>query len=677
MTPTHRAFSLGVLLLACPLQSAPEGTNSARSSGWSPPETLEELPLIEALPDLLTFADGSRVETAEDWSRRRAELKAMLLWYQYGSLPRRPDRVVAVETKQEPHASGLGTLEHVTLEIDSGRKLRFRAVLYLPKHEGRRPVIIREEGRLGRRREAPMFLEKGYVFIEYARHDLDPDRDRVVGPAQAAYPEHDWATLAVWAWCGMRLVDWLETRDDVDMERIGITGHSRGGKMALLAAALDERFAFAVPHQSGAGGAGCYRLLGPGAETLAQNDKPHWYHERIRWFSEKEERLPIDQHFLKALMAPRALLVTEAIDDEFANPLGSLATTLAAQEIYELLGAPERNGISFRRGGHSTQVEDWERLLEFAEWHFFGKRPANTESYWSTPFPVPPGYPERLPKRELHSWEDWGVEVTPAEKPDGGSNLLTVEASGRADRDHHGQGRYGAVEAGFAIGRHQVSQVEYAAFLNAVARSDPAGLWNAAMATGDGAIRRIEIDSGARYEPVDAANPVPVTHVSWLDAVRYCNWIHNGRPQGEQGPETTENGAYSLLVARETGRGVTRKPGAKCFLPTEDEWYRAAYYRPGDEGKGVWLHFAPLISSRPMVSESRPEAVSPLGLAGFADKVWEWTETPVGTLHRGIRSGAWFLGNNRQSAGRFYSNPRIECRTIGFRIAMPAEDSSP
>ncbi len=271
----------------------------------------------------------------------------MLLYYQYGSMPPRPDQVVVVQSNHQPHSSGLGSVERLTLEIDSVKKLQFHAALYRPHQPGRHPVIIREEGTLGRAQQVPMFLEKGYIFIEYARHDLDPDQDGVVGSAQAAYPEHDWATLAVWAWCGMRLVDYLETRDDVDLARIGITGHSRGGKMALLAGALDERFSLVAPHQSGAGGAGCYRILGPGAETLAQNDKPHWYHERLRWFGEREERLPFDQHSLKALVAPRALLCTESVDDEFANPLGTLATSVAAQEVFEFLVRRRRTGFIF------------------------------------------------------------------------------------------------------------------------------------------------------------------------------------------------------------------------------------------------------------------------------------------------------------------------------------------
>ena len=673
----RNALSAGLAccLIVSPLLAQPDPSHtSATGPVWSPPDSLDELPAQPLLPDLLTSEDGTPVKTAADWHRRREELKAMLLYYQYGHLPKRPDQVTVVETQRREHESGLGTLESMTLEIDSRKRLRFRAVLYLPHHAGRRPVIIREEDRLGQREDVGMFLEKGYIFVEYARHDLDPDRDRVVGTAQAAYPNHDWATLAVWAWCGMRLVDYLESRDDVDLDRIGITGHSRGGKMALLTAALDERIGLVVPHQSGSGGAGCYRVLGPGAETLAQNDKPHWYHERIRWFGEQEERLPIDQHFLKALVAPRALLCTESVDDEFANPLGSLVTSVAAQQVYELLGVPEKNAIHFRRGGHSTDTEDWARILSFAEWHFFGRRPADAESHWPGRFSLPAGYATGNLRRELHTvGEDAEVAgrfVDPPE-PTAADVFVTVAAAGnRADRDLHGQGRYGAVSHSFEIAEREVDQYEYARFLNAVAAEDDAGnLYHEAMATMPASIRRVATGSGFRYQ-IRADQPRrAVTHVSWFDAVRYCNWLHHGRPRGKQGPQTTETGAYRLA---DLAAAIQRTSEAKYFLPTEDEWYKAAYF-DGTASGGSYRHFAPGATNRPLIDRPQPHMISPWGMAGFADPTWEWTESQVGRLHRSVRSAAWFLGNNKQSAGHFYCNPQIEYPTIGFRVARRTE----
>lgn len=363
------------------------------TSPWKPPASLESLPSTKGLPDVFLMANGKRVKSTADWQKRREEIKAMMQYYQYGHIPPRPDKVTAVVTKRKPHKSGKGTEEWLTLVIGSKQKLRMRAVLYIPKKDRPYPVVIREEGTLGRTKEVPIFLEKGYMFIEYARHDLEPDKKNVVGPAQKAYPDYDWATLAVWAWGGMRVVDYLETRDDVDTKHIAITGHSRGGKMALLAGALDERFALVVPNGSGCGGAGSYRVLGPNSETLGKITEPerwaHWFHTRLRWFDGKEDRLPFDQHFMKALVAPRALLCTDSLDDLWANPLGTQVTSVAAQKVFKFLDAETKNGLHFRRGEHDSNPEDWCALLDFAEWHFFGRAPKNPERFWQTPLTPP------------------------------------------------------------------------------------------------------------------------------------------------------------------------------------------------------------------------------------------------------------------------------------------------
>jgi hypothetical protein len=158
--------------------------------------------------------------------------------------------------------------------------------------------------------------------------------------------------------------------------------------------------------------------------------------------------------------------------------------------------------------------------------------------------------------------------------------------------------------------------------------------------------------------------------VSWLDAIRFCNWLHNGQPTGTAGPATTEDGAYRMDGLQPAGQ---RRSGAKFFLPTEDEWYKAAYFVPRGDDSGSYRHFPPLETERPLIREPRPGLVSPCGMGGLADRVWEWTESPVGRLHRSVRSGAWFQGNNKQAAGHFYSNPQIEYWNLGFRVARPVE----
>ncbi len=648
-------------------------------NNWKPPTSLTELQTIRELPNLFQFANGNEVpKTREHWQARREELKSMLLYYQYGSMPPRPDQVIPVESREQPHPSGLGKMQFLTLEIDGYNSLRFRVVCYLPKQPGQRPVIMREEGNIGHRKDVEMFLKKGYIFIEYARHDLDPDRDRVVGPAQAVYPNHDWATLSVWAWCGMRLVDYLETRDDVDMSRLAITGHSRGGKMALLTAALDERISLVVPHQSGSGGAGSYRILSPGAETLAHNDKPHWYHERLRWFWEKEDRLPFDQHSLKALIAPRALLCTESLDDEFANPLGTLATSYAAQEAFDLYDVPERNAIHFRHGRHSTEKQDWQRILEFAEWQFFGRKPKDTSIYslskWTEKMPLPDSVQSKRDSERnkksadsVHTWVD--PNKLALEQKDAASFVLIDEPGNKPDRNLHGQGRYGSVDNGFRIATKQVTHVEYARFLNAVAAYDANELYHPLMETAAGPIRRTGKLRHYRYEVEAYVPPQPVTFVSWPNAARYCNWLHNGKPSGAQSKTTTEDGAYKLVFA--DGSAANRKAGARFFLPSEDEWYKAAYFDPRSKS---YQHFAPDVTDRPLITSFSDDLKTPFGIYDIGNDVWEWTESRVGELHRAVRRGSWFLGNNKQAAGHFYVNPDMHYFSIGFRIAKPVRE---
>jgi hypothetical protein len=200
--------------------------------------TISKLPSINELPDLLTFADDTGVKSKADWKRRRKELIRQIEHYAYGHLPGRPNQLEVSDHLTGPIPNSIeGTEERLTLLIGS---IAMRIAVYRPEGAtGKLPVIIREEHALGHLEEVPQILERGYLFVEFAREDLDPDKPNTIGPAQRAYPKHDWGTLAVWAWGAMRVLDYLETRDDVDLTKVGITGHSRGGKVALLAGALD------------------------------------------------------------------------------------------------------------------------------------------------------------------------------------------------------------------------------------------------------------------------------------------------------------------------------------------------------------------------------------------------------------------------------------------------------
>lgn len=218
----------------------------------------------------------------------------------------------------------------------------------------------------------------------------------------AAYPDYDWATLAAWAWGAMRLVDYLETLEEVDTERIALTGHSRAGKTALLAGGLDERIALVAPHCSGTGGAGSHRIYGPKSETLELITRPdrfgYWFHSRLRAFAGKEERLPFDQHFLRALVAPRCVVSLGATEDLWANPLGTQQMWEAAQPVFDFLGAPGNNVLYFRPGGHDMTEDDWHVLLDYCD-HFFRGRPLPDRAKSALPYPkAKPAFRWKAPK---------------------------------------------------------------------------------------------------------------------------------------------------------------------------------------------------------------------------------------------------------------------------------------
>ncbi|MEZ6075190.1 MAG: hypothetical protein R3C56_05805 [Pirellulaceae bacterium] len=358
---------------------------NAEDPNWEP-RPFSELPIVVSLPELLRLADGRPVESKQDWQQRRKEMQAMLAFYEYGHLPPRPAAVVAETTSIATLPASNISEERITLTVAGKKDLQFRIAVYRPELNQRLPVIIREEHALGHLDEVPLVIGREFMFVEFAREDLDPDEANVIGSAQAAYPEYDWATLAVWAWGAMRVVDYLESRLDVDLNRIGIVGHSRGGKMALLAGALDERFSLVAANGSGAGGAGCFRIQGEHVETLELITRPdrfgYWFHPNLRSFAGQESRLPFDQHFLKALVAPRALICTEASEDIWANPIGNRATSQAAQAVFEWLGEVDRNALRFRAGKHDLLDDDWSAILDFAEWHWNDKPPRNQENFF-------------------------------------------------------------------------------------------------------------------------------------------------------------------------------------------------------------------------------------------------------------------------------------------------------
>lgn len=337
---------------------------------------VKQLPAIAELPDPFLRAAGTRITTRQQWKRQRMELMRCVLHYEYGPLPPVPGNVIA-EVSRSKYIKALDATENrLLLKMGPGHAIAAQLVLTIPQGNGPFPVIIRGDlcwGHLKRNIVAAV-VKRGYIVADFNRADIASDSARKNG-IYLAYPEFDGGRIAAWAWGFHRVVDYLHTLEFVDRKRIVATGHSRGGKAALLAGATDERIALTAPNNSGCGGAGCYRLQDAKSEDIAAIIRkfPYWFHPRFKEFVGKVERLPFDQNTVKALVAPRALLSTEALGDRWANPKGSQQSHAAAREVFAFLGAAERIGIHFRTGGHEHNADDWATLLDFADWQFFGQ----------------------------------------------------------------------------------------------------------------------------------------------------------------------------------------------------------------------------------------------------------------------------------------------------------------
>ncbi|MCY7308389.1 MAG: acetylxylan esterase [Rhodoferax sp.] len=337
-------------------------------------------PTALSLPDLLHDAAGTAVISTAHWLRRRCEVHDSLLALAYGPMPKRPNGVQC-ETLHTATAQGFGGARLLTCRIETGSGQGFMLRVFVPSGGGPFPVLLHGDGCWHYASDAVIgaVLARGFVFAQFNRVEIAADSApgaNAALPSSRFFAGQQYGALAAWAWGYHRAVDALQQLEWVDAACIAVVGHSRGGKAAMLAGATDRRIALTSANNSGAAGAGCFRLLGVGAETLADVTRvfPHWFGPGLAQFAGREHALPFDQHFLKALIAPRALLTTEALGDLWGNPSGSWHTHTAARAVYGLLDVPQRIAIAYRAGGHGHTLADWLVLLDFADWVFRGKQ---------------------------------------------------------------------------------------------------------------------------------------------------------------------------------------------------------------------------------------------------------------------------------------------------------------
>jgi hypothetical protein len=232
-------------------------------------------------------------------------------------------------------------------------------------------------------------LAHGFAFVTFNNNDCGEDTTlRLPDGSWAyrttrffpAYPNYDWGLLRAWAWGASRIVDYLVTDPSIDKNKLIITGVSRTGKAALIAGAFDDRWAMVAPVASSGGGTPAFRYSGSvpdrgGKEGLTEMVRkyPNWFSPHLHQFWGQPDKLPFDEHWFIALVAPRPLISLEGDHDQNVNQNGVYQSLLAARPAYAFFHATDKLGVSFANRPHGMVQGDWDALLAFADKFLLGK----------------------------------------------------------------------------------------------------------------------------------------------------------------------------------------------------------------------------------------------------------------------------------------------------------------
>jgi dienelactone hydrolase len=335
-----------------------------QATGELPPD-FKSLPSIPYLPDPLRLSDGEEVKTLPQWRQRRQELLKLLEYYFFGKTPA-PLSHIRVGDQQTKLEGGVKA-QAVTVEFGPEYKARLSLELLVPEGPGPFPVFMTQDNHRAWGLQA---LSRGYIACIYAGADSKDD----TADFMAVWPGLDWTKLTRRAWAASRCVDYLYSLSNVDKARIAIAGHSRNGKTSLIAAALDERFTAVISSSSGAGGVCSTRFFseaefGEGIEMITRAF-PDWLHPRLRFFTGRENKLPVDMNELVACLAPRPCLISTALNDSVESVWAVEQTYHSAQRAYALLGSSPALNLRYRAGGHETKAEDIECYLDWLDIKF-------------------------------------------------------------------------------------------------------------------------------------------------------------------------------------------------------------------------------------------------------------------------------------------------------------------
>jgi pimeloyl-ACP methyl ester carboxylesterase len=345
-----------------------------KRTGELPPD-FDAMPSLPFLPDPLIIDEGGKnipVETTAQWQQKREEMKRLAQYWITGTVPPPPDNLLA-ELLEEKKIGQL-TEKTVLLKFGPGHRAQLHVTLLIPPGDGPFPAFICP-WKIDNYSWVQAAVRRGYIGCRFTATDPKygyPDDSE--GYEELWWPQYDFSALMRWGWAASRAIDYLFTLDNVNKQQIALTGLSRNGKMALWAAAYDERITAVVPISGGTGGEDPFRYTTDkySNETmpLLTWARPHWLHPRLRFFTGWESKLPVDQNSLMALIAPRGLMITSSVTESAGNPWGIEQAYLSAKKAYDFLGAGDKIALDLRYGLHAPAYRDIERYIDFFDYVF-------------------------------------------------------------------------------------------------------------------------------------------------------------------------------------------------------------------------------------------------------------------------------------------------------------------
>jgi len=383
-----------------------------------------------SLPDPLIFNNGTAVKSLKDWKIRRAEIYSDFEKEVFGAVPKWNGslRWVVLSSKDDA-IEGIAKRREVRLELSNGiQKNDLTILIYLPQNSKDAPVFLsynfdgnhttttdsdvlipdswvsnnkelgilnnhaneNGRGKMISRWPVKEIVSHGFGLATVYYGDVDPDFDDgfkngVHQLFDSGRDSTSWGAVVAWAWGLSRIMDYFEKDQEINANKIIVLGHSRLGKAALWAGASDLRFAMVVSNCSGCGGAALSKRIYGETVGSINHAFPHWFCNNFKKYSLREDLLPVDQHELIALMAPRPVYVASAADDLWADPKGEFLACVYASPVYELLGgkkfpvkempmlcAPILGDISYhiRPGKHDITLYDWNCYMDVASQFF-------------------------------------------------------------------------------------------------------------------------------------------------------------------------------------------------------------------------------------------------------------------------------------------------------------------